>query len=130
MAEEKGFLMWFHQARFFLGWANAAGGDRGGLEMMEAAMDRFREAHELVEQSFFYGLLAERYLFLDMPERARENVDRGLELVAVLGEKFFEAPLLRLKARCLSGEAAESEIAQLFDRAQQLAIQQGAVAWR
>jgi class 3 adenylate cyclase/tetratricopeptide (TPR) repeat protein len=133
LAEEKGFPMWFHQARFFLGWANAAGGDRGGLEMMEAAMDRFREAHELVEQSFFYGLLAERYLGLDLPERALENVERGLRLVSELGEKFFEAPLLRLKARCLSGtgdKTAEPEIAELFDRARQLAIQQGAVAWR
>jgi hypothetical protein len=101
--------------------------------MMEAAMDRFREAHELVEQSFFYGLLAERYLSLDLPERARENVERGLGLVAELGETFFEAPLLRLKARCLGGSgdrAATAEIAQLFERAQQLAIQQGAVAWR
>ena len=120
LAEEKGFLMWLHQARFFLGWANAAGGDRGGLEMMEAAMDRFREAHELVEQSFFYGLLAESYLALDLPERALENVERGLELVAELGEKFFEAPLLRLQGSCLRGtgdEAAASEIAALFDRA-------------
>ena len=101
--------------------------------MMEAAMDRFREAHELVEQSFFYGLLAERYLGLDLPERALENVERGLRLVSELGEKFFEAPLLRLKARCLSGtgdKTAEPEIAELFDRARQLAIQQGAVAWR
>jgi hypothetical protein len=100
--------------------------------MMEAAMDRFREAHELVEQSFFYGLLAKSYLSLDLPERARENVERGLELVAALGETFFEAPLLRLKARCLSGNdgAAAPEIAALFDRARELAIQQGAVAWR
>ena len=104
LAEEKGFLMWLHQARFFLGWARAADGDRAGLEMMEAAMDRFREAHELVEQSFFYGLLAESYLALDLPERAQENVERGLGLVAELGETFFEAPLLRLKARCLSGD--------------------------
>ena len=132
LAEEKGYLMWLHQARFFLGWARAADGDRDGLEMMEAAMDRFREAHELVEQSFFYGLLAERYLALDLPQRALENVERGLELVAALGETFFEAPLLRLKARCLSGSGdttAALEIAELFDRAQHLAIQQGAVAW-
>jgi len=91
------------------------------------------EAHELVEQSLFYGLLAESYLSLGLPQRAMENVDRGLDLVSELGERFFEAPLLRLKARCLSGTgdaAAAPEIAALFDRAQQLAIQQGAVAWR
>ncbi|MCI0429906.1 MAG: AAA family ATPase [Rhodospirillales bacterium] len=132
LAEEKGFLMWYHHARFFLGWACALGGDRGGLEMMEASMNRFRNAHELVEQSFFYGVLAERYLSVGCPERALENVERGLGLVSGLGERFFEAPLLRLKARCLSGgpdAATAQEIAELFARAEELAKRQGAAAW-
>jgi hypothetical protein len=132
LAEEKSFLMWYHHARFFLGWACALGGDRGGLEMMEASMNRFRNAHELVEQSFFYGVLAERYLSVGRSERALENVEHGLELVSRLGERFFEAPLLRLKARCLGSApdtAATEEIAELFVRAEQLAKVQGAVAW-
>ena len=133
LAEEKGFLMWYHQARFFLGWASVLGGDRVGLEMMEASMNRFRNAHELVEQSFFYCVLAERYLSVGCPERALENVEHGLELVGRLGERFFEAPLLRLKARCLSGvsdNATEAAVAELFVRAEQLAKGQGAVAWQ
>jgi hypothetical protein len=72
-------------------------------------------------------------LSLDLPQRALENVEEGLKLVSELGETFFEAPLLRLKARCLIGagdRATEREIAKLFERAQQLANQQGAVAWR
>jgi class 3 adenylate cyclase/tetratricopeptide (TPR) repeat protein len=132
LAQEKGFPMWYHQAKFFLGWASAVDGDHGGLDVMEASMDRFREAQELVEQSFFYGLLAERYLCLNSPERALENVERGLKLVAELGERFFEAPLLRLKAKCLGAsadKADEKKIAALFDRARQLAGQQGALAW-
>jgi tetratricopeptide (TPR) repeat protein len=132
LAEEKGFLMWYHHARFFLGWTCALGGDRAGLEMMEESMTRFRNAQELVEQTFFYGVLAERYLAVDCPERALENVEHGLELVSRLGERFFEAPLLRLKARCLEGApdtAAAEEIAELFARAEQLAKGQGAVAW-
>jgi len=132
LAETKGFPMWYHQARFFLGWACALGGDRVGLDMMEASMNRFRNAQELVEQSFFYGVLAERYLAVGSAERALENVERGLDLVSRLGERFFEAPLLQLKARCLSSAPDAStpeEIAGLFAQAQQLAIGQGAAAW-
>jgi class 3 adenylate cyclase/tetratricopeptide (TPR) repeat protein len=132
LAEEKGLLMWYHHARFFLGWAYALGGDGNGLEMMEASMNRFRSAHELVEQSFFYGVLAERYLSVGCAERALENVEHGLELVGRLGERFFEAPLLRLKARCLGSApdtAAAEEIIELCGRAEQLAKGQGAVAW-
>ncbi len=133
LAQEKGFLMWYHQARFFLGWAGAVDGERGGLAIMESSMDRFREAHELVEQSFFYGMLAERYLAFGQADRALENVERGLALVAELGETFFQAPLLRLKARCLSGGSAPgkggAEVAALFAQAEQVAHGQGAVAW-
>ena len=128
LAQEKGFLMWYHQARFFLGWASAVAGDRAGLVMMESSMDRFREAHELVEQSFFYGMLAERYLDFAETDKARENVERGLDLVAQLGETFFEAPLLRLKARCLAVNG-ETDVEALFARAAELAREQGAVAW-
>jgi class 3 adenylate cyclase/tetratricopeptide (TPR) repeat protein len=133
LAEEKGFPMWYHHARFFLGWADALGDAHAGLDVMEASMTRFRSAQELVEQSFFYGVLAERYLAIDCPQRALENVEDGLQLVSRLGERFFEAPLLWLKARCLqntTGSAATADIATLFARAERLAKEQGAVAWQ
>lgn len=132
LAEEKDLLMWYYQARFFLGWTSALGGDHGGLEMMEASMNRFREAGELVEQSFFYGVLGERYLSAQMPLQALENIERGLKLVSELGERFFEVPLLRLKAKCLGQVAVSAEaeeIAGLLTRAEQLVREQGAVAW-
>jgi class 3 adenylate cyclase/tetratricopeptide (TPR) repeat protein len=132
LAQEKDLLMWYHQARFFLGWVSALGGDHRGLEMMEASLDRFREAGEMVEQSFFYGVLGERYLAAQMPRQALENIEQGLKLVAELGERFFEVPLLRLKAKCLGLDAASpaaNEVAGLLTRAEQLVHEQGAVAW-
>jgi predicted ATPase/class 3 adenylate cyclase len=132
LAEEKGFPMWYHHARFFLGWVYALDGDEAGLEVMEASMNRFRSANELVEQSFFYGALAERYLAVGAPERALENVKRGLDLVDRLGERFFEAPLLRLKAKCLgklADTAKPDEISTLLVQADRLSKAQGAIAW-
>ena len=132
LGAEKGLLMWYHHARFFLGWADAVDGDRAGLEMMEASMDRFRSAHELVEQTLFYGILAERYLAAGVRERALENVERGLALVNRLGERFFEAPLVRIKMKCLTGFSdakTVTELAELSIRAEQLAKDNGALAW-
>jgi class 3 adenylate cyclase/tetratricopeptide (TPR) repeat protein len=132
LAAEKGLLMWYHHARFFLGWADAVDDNRAGLEMMEASMNRFRSAHELVEQTLFYGILAERYLAAGYAEHALENVERGLELVSRLGERFFETPLIRIKVKCLTGapdvESAQ-EVAELSVRARQLAKEHGALAW-
>ena len=95
-------------------------------------MNRFREAGELVEQSFFYGVLGERYLSAQMPLQALENIERGLKLVSELGERFLDVPLLRLKAKCLGQVAVSAEaeeIAGLLTRAEQLVREQGAVAW-
>jgi tetratricopeptide (TPR) repeat protein len=132
LAEEKGFPMWYHHGKFFLGWASAFGGDSRGLEVMETSMNRFLSANELVEQSFFYSVLAERYLAVGHPERALENAKRGLDLADKLGERFFEAPLLRLKAKCLGSvpdTSKAAEIAALVVQAEQLSKGQGAVAW-
>src|SRR5262249_23668825 len=129
LAAEKGLLMWYHHARFFLGWADAVDDNRAGLEMMEASMNRFRSTHELVEQTLFYGILAERYLAAGFLERALENVERGLELVNRLGERFFEAPLIRIKVQCLTGSSdvnTAKEVAELTIRANQLAMEHGA----
>jgi hypothetical protein len=59
-------------------------------------------------------------------------VKRGLDLADSLGERFFEAPLLRLKAKCLGNLAdatTSAEIAELVVQADQLSKAQGAVAW-
>ena len=77
-------------------------------------------------------MLGERYLAAQMPGKALENIEQGIKLVAELGERFFEVPLLRLKARCLeldTASPAANEIAELLTRAAQLAQEQGAVAW-
>jgi tetratricopeptide (TPR) repeat protein len=133
LAEKTGHLMWFHQAAFFLGWADAVDGDESGLTAMEASMTRFRDAGELVEQSLFYGIMAEQYLAYEKQQLALEAVESGLELVDRLSERFFEVPLLQMKVRCLRGQEPNADdpvqITNLLDRAHRVALEQGAVAW-
>ena len=126
ITESLGYHMWFHHARFFLGWAKARSGDRLGFETMELSMQRFRRANELVEQSCLYCLMAERYLEVGDAPRALDNVEHGLNLAQRLGERFYEVPLLRLKASCLAaGDGDQSGIDELMARANALATEQG-----
>ena len=132
LAQEKGFLMWFHHARFFLAWADTVEGDRSGLQQMEASMDQFRSAQEVVEQSFFYGLMAERYLAAGEIATALKNAEMGLELVRLYGERFYEIPLLAIKSRCLAastGSDFDSEVSNLEDHIQALNTEFGETVW-
>lgn len=106
--------------------------------MMRDAIDRFEESEELVELTIFYGLLADRYLLHDEFSEANRWVDKGLQLVETYGECFVEAPLLRLKARCLqhtqnsfaSDLDFNTEIDRLYQQANAVAESQQAVIWQ
>ena len=132
ISERMGFKMWFHHAQFFNGWARTIEGDRGGFELMEQSMQRFRRAHELVEQSYLYCLMAERYLAEKDFKHAHDCIELGLGLVKRIGERFAEVPLLRLKARCYETSqqpGKSAEVAALVASAEQIAQEQGAVMW-
>ena len=132
LSEKTGFIKWYHQGAFFYGSVLAARGDESGLAMMREAIDRFEQSEELVELSIFYGLLADRYLMHNEIKEANQWVDKGLNLVKTFGECFVEAPLLRLKARCLKKTDPHNSIDAdiLFKRADQVADTQQASIWQ
>ena len=100
--------------------------------MMKEAIDRFEQSEELVELSIFYGLLADRYLMHGAYHEANHWVDKGLNLVSTFGECFVEAPLLRLKARCLKQTKPNSaiEIDKLRQQSNEVAAAQNALIWQ
>ncbi len=132
LSEKTGFIKWYYQGSFFYGSVVAARGDASGLAMMREAIDRFEQSEELVELSIFYGLLADRYLMHNEVTEANHWVDKGLNLVQTFGECFVEAPLLRLKARCLKQLDPRSQLAidNLFQRADDVADAQQAFIWQ
>ena len=138
LSKKTGFIKWYYQGAFFNGSVLAAQGDIVGLKMMREAIDRFEESEELVELTIFYGLLADRYLMHDEFNEANHWVDKGLQLVETYGECFVEAPLLRLKARCLqytpssstSDLICNSETDRLYQQANAVAESQQAVIWQ
>ena len=138
LSKKTGFIKWYYQGAFFNGSVLAAQGDIVGLKMMREAINRFEESEELVELTIFYGLLADRYLMHDEFNEANHWVDKGLQLVETYGECFVEAPLLRLKARCLqytqsnstSDLICNSETDRLYQQANAVAESQQAVIWQ
>ena len=132
LSEKTGFIKWYYQGAFFYGSILAARGEESGLKMMRDAIDRFEQSEELVELSIFYGLLADRYLIHNEYHEANHWADKGLNLVSTFGECFVEAPLLRLKARCLkkTHPEATSEIDRLHQLADEVAASQNAVIWQ
>jgi hypothetical protein len=134
LCKKTGFIKWYFQGAFFYGSVLAARGDQNGLNMMREAIDRFEQSEELVELSIFYGLMADRYLMHDEFAEANNWVDKGLNLVETYGERFVEAPLLRLKARCLTETEPESESVPLIDellaQANNVANAQQAIIWQ
>ncbi len=132
LADKTGFIKWYYHGAFFFGSVRAAQADSAGLKMMREAIDRFEQAEETVELTIFYGLLADRYLMHDEYNEAILWVNKGLNLVSTYGECFVEAPLLRLKARCLTQAQPEktTEIDQLNQRADAVAASQSAVIWQ
>ncbi|MBX2869777.1 MAG: AAA family ATPase [Acidiferrobacterales bacterium] len=132
LSEKTGFIKWYYQGAFFYGSVLAARGDIAGLKMMKEAIDRFEQSEELVELTIFYGLLADRYLMHGEYHKAKYWADKGLNLVETFGECFVEAPLLRLKARCLKHTHPDPtlEAEALFERASKVAQSQEAVIWQ
>ena len=132
LSEKTGFIKWYYQGAFFNGSVLAEQGDAEGLDTMREAIDRFEQSEELVELSIFYGLLADRYLLHNEFSEANHWVDKGLNLVRTFGECFVEAPLLRLKARCLTHIEPDSVLAidQLFQQADCVADSQNALIWQ
>ena len=132
LSEKTGFIKWYYQGAFFYGSVLAAQGDTSGLKMMREAIDRFEQSEELVELSIFYGLLADRYLMHSEFQEANHWTDKGLNLVNTFGECFVEAPLLRLKARCLKQipPVSDSTIDRLYQQADAVASSQNAIIWQ
>lgn len=132
LSDKTGFIKWYYHGAFFFGSVQAARADSSGLKMMREAIDRFEQAEETVELSIFYGLLADRYMMHGEFHEANHWVDKGLNLVSTYGECFVEAPLLRLKARCLTHTQPDSahEIDNLYQQANAVAARQNALVWQ
>jgi predicted ATPase len=129
---EKGFVYWEALANCWFGWALAMQGKvEAGIAELRKGLDVKAAMGIRQCRSWCLCLLAQAERRGGRPERAQALVDEGLEVVATIGEHFYEAELHRCKGELLldirPSDAAAAEAR--FRRAIEIARGQAAGSW-
>jgi predicted ATPase len=123
--------MWRAYAAVFEGWALAQEGHSlEGLRSVEDGMLRLATTASRYQHSQVLAVLAQAQMATGDHIAATETLDEALSFVAQSEERYFEAEVLRLRARChlLGRGALEATFADL-NRSLRVARAQGARAW-
>jgi predicted ATPase len=129
---EKGFVYWEALANCWFGWALAMQGEiEAGITELSKGLDVKAAMGIRQCRSWCLCLLAQAERRGGRLERARALVDEGLEVIAAIGEHFYEAELHRCKGEfLLDSSPSEAGAAEAyFQRAIEIAQGQAARSW-
>jgi class 3 adenylate cyclase len=129
LSVEHGFSFWFGWTSVMLEWGRAARGDSFDIGVVWAGIDRWQATGSRLGKTYFLGLAAHIQALGGDLAGAASTLDQALELVDALGEHFWEAELLRLRAEVArsAGDAGEGVVSRLV-RARSRATSQRAQA--
>lgn len=123
-------------ARFWEHWAANRGGapTADGLEQMHQAMEEYRATGTVLNRTGFLAFFGQACGAAGQIARGLAAVDESLALAEQTGELWFQAEALRIKGELLclqvgnraEPEASLREAEACFERARQVARQQGA----
>jgi hypothetical protein len=126
---EHGFVFWVGWARVLIAWAASKRGALDQVSEMRLGVEQWQVQGSQLGKTYFVGLIASVLLDAHEYDQCLTVVDEALDLVAELGEHFWESELLRLKAEALSGLGAPTAtVHEVLDAAESLARSQGAWA--
>ena len=131
-ASQFGFPEFVAMARFARGWATAHGEQRWeeGLVDIRAGIAGWAQTGFENWQPWFVALEAEILGHIGGQELALQHIEQQLERIRMNGERQFESLLLAEQAAALAhAPATRAQAALGFDRAAELAREQGATAW-
>jgi len=128
LAAEYGFVVHEAIAAIVDGWA------RRDVTVLRQGIERYESAEQYLATSVFRGLLVETLLELDQIAAAHAELVTALAFVERSGERRHLAELYRLYGECVrhgfvGDEAERSDAKAWFNRALELARQQGAWLW-
>ena len=93
------------------------------------AFEEYRQAGNRMGISSMFGIVAELYGEIDLPERGLSYVDRALDYVRRSGEQFAHSDLYRVKGILLASLHRTEEAKKCLSRALQIARRQRAKTW-
>jgi predicted ATPase len=99
--------MWLALARLIRGRIRVEQGDpQGGLQEMQAAHALWQSTGTILTTSFFLAMRADGLALAGRPEAGLPLLEGALDVIERVGERYYEAEVLRLHA-CLRRQLAE-----------------------
>ena len=101
-------------------------------ETLQNSLDAFevyRQAGNRMGISSMFGIVAELYGEIGLPERGLSHVDRALDYVKRSGEQFAHSDLYRIKGILLASLHRTEDARKCLSRALQIARKQRAKTW-
>jgi class 3 adenylate cyclase/tetratricopeptide (TPR) repeat protein len=129
-AQDQGFRFLETNAANFRAIALAL--ENPGEETLRGSLDAFeeyRQAGNRMGTSSMFGIVAELYGEIDLPEQGLSHVDRALDYVKRSGEQFAHSELYRVKGVLLASLCRIEEAKKCLSRALQIARRQRARTW-
>jgi DNA-binding SARP family transcriptional activator/tetratricopeptide (TPR) repeat protein len=122
-----------HQLGFFTplglmltGWVEALAGHQGaGIASIRQGLSRYEDSGQPLIVSYGLALLTRAHLAAGDPAAGQLAADDALERTERTGLRYLEADLLRLRGRCLAGRGDRDGALAAFDRALDVAREQG-----
>jgi class 3 adenylate cyclase/tetratricopeptide (TPR) repeat protein len=93
------------------------------------AFEEYRQAGNRMGISSMFGIVAELYDEIDLPDRGLSYVDRALDYVKRSGEQFAHSDLYRVKGILLASLHRVEEAKKCLSKALQIARKQQAKTW-
>jgi predicted ATPase len=130
LAESHEFGVAEAYAKIHRGWALACRQENGITEIREG-LEGIRSRGEYSGMPFLLTILTDACLQLVLVDEGLEAVSSGLEIAQSTGAHWTEAELYRLQGQLLlhSGSSKSEEARACFERAIEVAREQGAKSW-
>jgi class 3 adenylate cyclase/predicted ATPase len=126
LSQEHHFPVMLGAGMFFLGWANADGGDLGkGIALMEQGIARFTSGRRLL-QPYMRAVLASAKGDLGKLPDALELVDDALAETESTGERWWQAELYHLRGRLLVRRGQRDKVETCFRQSIEISRRQRA----
>lgn len=132
IASEQGFLFWQATGTLYTaGGLLLQGRIERGLPLLEKGLQAYRATGALLGLPYYLSMLAEACLRVGRFAEAGKALSEAMALADKNDERFQEAELCRLKGELLLAESNDQVGAEeWFNRAVEIAEQQGSKAWK
>ncbi len=125
IAREHGIVYWIAMADALAGWAAARRGEREGLVLLREAVAAYDRTQGRVLLPYLLALVAGAEHRVGSGSEALAALERAESVVSAIGAGLYRAPLLRLRARLMTGVVRD----RLLEEARAAAEAQGAMAF-